>query len=144
MIVALRESIEVAKGYIQKMTDPVHDMNHVKSVVSLSLRLAKEFPIADRDVIEIATWWHDVGRLFDERHEPISAQVAYDSLIENGIGKKFSKAVYDAIVFHRWNMKPKTLEGKIVRDADKLDFINIKRWERCINKKSDPNCKKHY
>ena len=39
---------------------------------------------------------------------------------------------YKAIENHKWNMKPETTEGLIVKDADKLAWIGIGRWESCI------------
>ena len=29
-------------------------------------------------------------------------------------------------------MQPQTIEGEIIRDADKLDFISIARWKSCL------------
>jgi hypothetical protein len=29
-------------------------------------------------------------------------------------------------------MQPKTIDGKIIRDADKLDFVSIPRWKSCL------------
>ncbi len=40
--------------------------------------------------------------------------------------------VFNAIVFHQWSMQPQTIEGEIIRDSDKLDFISVTRWESCL------------
>src|SRR5208283_1240233 len=33
-----------------------------------------------------------------------------------------------SIAFHKWSAMPRTLEGIIIRDADKLDFLSHERW----------------
>lgn len=39
---------------------------------------------------------------------------------------------YLAIYKHGWKEKPETLEGIIVRDADKIDFVGVERWKNCL------------
>jgi HD superfamily phosphohydrolase YqeK len=125
----LELSVCKAKKYIRKIKDPGHNMLHVRSVVKYALEIADFYPKVDKSAIEVASWWHDTGRLFDKIHETLSAEMAYNDLIKRGMNKKFSQKVYDAIVYHGWDMKPKTLEGEIIYDADKLDFISINRFK---------------
>lgn len=83
-------------------------------------------------MVELCGWWHDVGRLTqDEGHEEISAKLLQKELA-NLDAKDDSIKAFNAIRLHRWDMTPLTIEGHIVRDADKLDFINPQRWEACI------------
>ena len=49
-----------------------------------------------------------------------------------GYDESFIDKCYQAVVYHKWNMEPKTLEGKIVKDADKIGFIGLNRWKSCI------------
>ena len=37
-----------------------------------------------------------------------------------------------AVVNHRRKCDPPTIEGKIIRDADKIAYIGKNRWQRCI------------
>lgn len=46
---------------------------------------------------------------------------------------------YLAIYKHSWYDMPETLEGIIVRDADKIDFIGIGRWKQCIEEQNKCN-----
>jgi HD superfamily phosphodiesterase len=46
---------------------------------------------------------------------------------------EFIDSCCEAIENHKWNMKPKTKEGLIVKDADKLAFIGIERWNYCLD-----------
>ena len=131
-----KKSIEEAKGHISKINDSAHDKVHIKAVVDFALRITKEFPDTNPQIIEVAAWWHDVGRLFNEVHEEISAKMAYESLFKQNISVEICQKVYDAILLHKWSMSPKTIEGEIIRDADKLDFISIERWKQCIEDKN--------
>jgi hypothetical protein len=128
----LKKSIANAKKWIILSTDPAHDIQHILSVKNTALKISKEIKYNDTLLIETICWWHDVGRLFSPIHEELSAQIAKYNLLGYGCDKKTINTVYEGIRFHKWKMKPKTLEGNILRDADKLDFISIKRWRGCI------------
>ena len=53
-------------------------------------------------------------------------------MIESGYDNQFINECYLAIENHKWNMQPKTNEGLIVKDADKLGWIGIGRWQSCM------------
>ena len=126
------KSIEEAKKFISEIEDTAHNFTHIKSVVEFAIKIAEEYAEVDTDLIEVAAWWHDVGRLYHEIHEKLSAEMAYESLKNLNVEIKICQKVYDAIVFHKWSMQPQTIEGEIIRDADKLDFISIPRWKSCL------------
>ncbi len=128
----LKKSIRDAQKWMQLMNDPAHDIEHVKSVKKTALQISKEIGYKNLLLIEVICWWHDVGRLFSPVHEELSAQIAKYNLLGYGCDEKTVLIVYEGIRFHKWKMKPKTLEGNILRDADKLDFISINRWKKCI------------
>ena len=88
------------------------------------------------DVCIIAGYWLDVGRAFsDTEPEKISASMLTEELQKENYDKKFIKMCNDAIIHHRWNMIPTTIEGQLVKDADKISFIGVERWKECIEKK---------
>jgi putative nucleotidyltransferase with HDIG domain len=138
-----RNSIKEAKKLMRKIKDPAHNLNHSKSVVRTTLKIARHYNV-DKDLIELSAWWHDVGRIKSEKHEKLSAQMSSNYLKKLGVEKETCKKVYDSIIFHKWSMKPKTMEGKIIRDADKLDFISIKRWKLCIKNNEIETLKEIY
>jgi HD superfamily phosphodiesterase len=127
-----KQSINEAKKFISKIKDSAHNFTHVKSVVDFALRIAKEYHGTNSDLIEVAAWWHDVGRLYDKAHEKLSADMAFKSLKKLNVDYKTCKKIHDAIIYHKWSMQPKTIEGEIIRDADKLGFISIRRWKYCL------------
>jgi len=131
-----QESIEEAKNHILKIKDSAHDGMHIRGVVNFALKIAKEIPEVDPQIIEVSGWWHDVGRLFGEAHEKISAKMAYECLSKKGVPELICQKVYDTIIFHAYSMSPNTIEGEIIRDADKLDFLSIEKWKYCIKDKN--------
>ena len=125
--------INDAKKLLKKSNDKYHDTNHTKAVVANAKLLQKFYPGTSKEIIIISAWWHDVGRLYQQQgHEKISAELVIKELQKFNYKKDFIESVFKAIESHNWNANPQTIEGKIIRDADKLDFININRWKRAI------------
>lgn len=127
-------AIERSKSYLP--TEGSHNDFHVESMLNHVSKITKSIPDVNLDVLEIACWWHDVGRsVNNENHEKISANMAKKELEKIGYDTKFSQKVYDAIVNHAMNANPKTIEGKILKDADKLDYMPLWRWKAAIDNK---------
>lgn len=131
--IAYKKSMQEAKKIMQEIADKSHDFEHAKAVARNSILISKKLRYANIDLLKLAAWWHDTGRLYQEDHEKISAKMAKENLLFLGASKEDVQEIYDAIRFHKWNMKPKTLAGKIIRDADKLDFLSISRWKNSKN-----------
>ncbi|MCF7845450.1 MAG: HD domain-containing protein [Candidatus Pacebacteria bacterium] len=128
-----KEAVQEAKRLNFQIDDSAHNFDHTESVVGLALKITKEYSEVDPDLIQVAGWWHDIGRIRNnEEHERVSAEIARDFLEKMKVEREVCEKVYNAIVFHRWSMSPETIEGEIIRDADKLDFISIKRWAFCL------------
>jgi len=124
------ESINDAIALLETIGSPSHNVLHARGVVDLALNICA-FYDADPEVVEIACWWHDTGWVESVKsHELLSASLAYENLLFHGFNRQTACSVYDAIRFHRVNSIPKTLEGRIVRDADKLDLISVPRWQQ--------------
>jgi HD superfamily phosphohydrolase YqeK len=126
MLPELMQSIEEAKALLRQIDGRAYD--HTESVAAFALELVNAYPEVDSDLITVSVWWHDTGRLYSENHEGRSATMARQSLLSLGVKPGDARVVYDAIVYHKWSMSPKTLEGEIVRDADKLDWVRPSRW----------------
>lgn len=86
-------------------------------------RLARKLG-GDIEVILIAAWLHDIGSIMVGRkdHHITSAKIAKQFLAENNYDKEKTKLVLDCIKHHRQstNLERKTLEEKIVADADAI------------------------
>lgn len=128
------ELIQKAKEYMRKITDYEHDISHMYDVVNYTKELLNSIELdVDKDVCVISAYWHDVGRIkINEGHEKLSAQMLKEEMINRGYDNKFISKCCLAIENHKWNMQPTTTEGLIVKDADKLAWIGIGRWNSCL------------
>ena len=128
------ELIQKAKEYMKNITDYEHDISHMYDVVNYTKELLNSIELdVDKDVCVISAYWHDVGRIkINEGHEKLSAQMLKEEMINRGYDNQFISKCCLAIENHKWNMQPTTTEGLIVKDADKLAWIGIGRWNSCL------------
>ncbi|MEM0203373.1 MAG: HD domain-containing protein [Archaeoglobaceae archaeon] len=100
-----------------------HDEGHVKRVVRIAKFIAEKEG-GDIEVVLKSAELHDIVR-YAENHAFESAKVAERLLREQGYSESFIQAVKHAIEAHSFSAKvtPKTLEAKILSDADKIDAI---------------------
>jgi HD superfamily phosphodiesterase len=128
------DSIQEAQRLLKASEDKAHDLQHAKRVASNVRIIATETNYKDVGLLETCAWWHDVGRLVDDaNHEQLSADLVKKDLLERGATKDQAVAAYEAVRLHKWSMQPQTVEGYIIRDADKLDFISVDRWQACLD-----------
>jgi uncharacterized protein len=110
--------------------DPVHGFDHVLRVLRMAERLGTELG-ADLEVLRAAALLHDAagaapgpgsGR---HNHEQASAEFAADVLRREGWSAERIDEVTHCIRSHRYRSveAPRTLEAKILYDADKLDVV---------------------
>lgn len=129
--------IEKAINTMKLVEDPKHSLSHVLQVVEYTKEILKSVE-ADNEVCIISAYWHDVGRLEqDKGHALISANLLKKEMEELNYDEKIIDKCYKAVYKHGWKEEPETIEGVIIRDADKIDFVGIGRWEECIK----TNCK---
>ncbi len=128
-------TIDQARALYQD-DDPVHDFAHVLRVTRLAEHLAA-LEGADCDVVRTAALLHDIARPDDDNHDQgfvmeVQAEADHAVLaarearrILAGAAPDFIDAVAHAIEAHRFRneIEPKTLEAKVLFDADKLDAI---------------------
>lgn len=109
---------------------PSHDFLHVMRVFNLCLVIAKTEKDVDLEVLKIAALLHDIGRKEENldktgkvNHAILGAEMAGVILKDLGYSKEKIEAVQHCIRTHRFKgkLKPKTIEAKILFDADKLD-----------------------
>jgi len=130
MDAALVRSIQEAQSILEQIGGSARD--HTGSVVEFARELGRHHPAVNADLIEVAAWWHDTGRLHGADHERLSAHMADSSLARLGVAAQDRQIVFEAIEFHKWSMTPQTLPGEIIRDADKLDWVSVSCWRRLL------------
>ena len=59
-----------------------------------------------------------------------------EELERNNFDKYFIESCYNAIHKHSADGKPETIEGLVVKDADKVSNVGLHRWERVIETKT--------
>ncbi|MDD5341289.1 MAG: HD domain-containing protein [Patescibacteria group bacterium] len=107
-----------------------HDWTHVERVRNLALQIGKKEK-ADLGVIEIAALWHDIARKKEMQskgkicHAQESAKLAKPILKKYKLDKEQIDNILHCIEAHRFrkSLAPKTIEAKVIYDADKLDSI---------------------
>lgn len=80
------------------------------------------------------TWEELCGQ---EGHAGISANMLKEEMEKLDYDENLINKCYLAIYKHGWKEEPGTIEGIIIRDADKIDFVGIGRWKECI----ETNCR---
>jgi uncharacterized protein len=107
-----------------------HDWDHTERVLRLGLRIGRKEK-ADLGVLELAALLHDIGREEEDRsrgricHGRSGAALARGILARHGCDPATIKAVVHCIRAHRFRRgaEPRTLEARVLFDADKLDSI---------------------
>jgi uncharacterized protein len=102
---------------------------HFASVVKYAEELADALG-ADKEVVSIAAWLHDIGSVIHGRedHHITGAKIAEEKLKELNYSEEKIELVKKCILNHRGsqNNNPETIEEKIISDADALsNFDNI-------------------
>ncbi len=117
--------IETAGSYYVE-SDSAHGFDHVLRMLRVAERIADEEG-ADMEIVRAAVLLHDVGRSEEQRlggcHAQIGARMARQIL--RGHPPHRVEAVAQAIARHRFRGErgPRSLEAKVLYDADKLDAI---------------------
>ena len=110
---------------------PAHDFQHILRVYKNAEMISKQEKSVDLDVVLAAALLHDLvvypkGSIKTVNSADDSAEIAKKILLEfkNYPIEKIEK-VADAIRTHSYSKKlaPRSLEGKILQDADRLDAI---------------------
>ena len=119
----------------QHFDDPAHGWEHVRRVYNLALFIA-EREGAQRFITGMAALLHDLGRLsheHEQHHADLSVSEAGLLCQQFRVAPQAQEAILHAILAHSFSrgIQPRTLEARVVRDADRLDglgAIGIMRW----------------
>lgn len=114
-----------------------HGFDHVERVYKLALRLC-DTEQADRDIVAMAALLHDCDdyKLFGQEVAD-SLSNSRKIMNDNGIDEKAQAKVYEIIGNMGYSkslkgVRPSTIEGKIVSDADMLEAIGAMGTIRCL------------
>lgn len=130
MIEKFQKIKEIVEAELNQEKDSAHDIDHIMRVYNLALTIAKTEKNVDMDVLQAGVLLHDIGGAKESKdqsgqtdHAVIGAEMAKPILEKFGMSSDKIKHVQECILSHRYrtNNKPKTIEAKIVHDADKLE-----------------------
>lgn len=100
---------------------------HTQLVLKYSLIIAKEREV-NKDALSAACWLHDSGRFIDDKNHRIAGLRVAQKFFEKYeiTSLTFKTIVNDCIKNHSTDGKPKSIEGKIIKEADRLALIDPK------------------
>ncbi|MEK6773368.1 MAG: HD domain-containing protein [Bdellovibrionota bacterium] len=129
---------EAKISQIATSEDPAHDLLHFKRVVKLAKRLCEQ-ENALVEVVIPAAWLHDFVIIpkdspLRSQASRLSAEKAVEFLKGIHYPEKFYDEIAHAIEGHSFsaNIEIKTIEAKIVQDADRLDGLGAIGIARCF------------
>ena len=107
-----------------------HDWDHVERVYKLALHIGEKEG-ADLEVLKLAAYLHDIGRLEQAKtkgkvcHAEHGAKLAKEILARNGFDQAMIDRVSKCIEAHRLSVRRehKSLESKVLFDADTIDSL---------------------
>lgn len=109
---------------------PSHGWDHVQRVAELAQRIGLAEG-ADAFIVRCAAILHDIARGSEDNpgggpcHAELGSRTAYEFLTASGLDVERAERIAHCILTHRFRggREPKTLEARVVHDADKLDSI---------------------
>jgi uncharacterized protein len=120
----LMQTAPKESGSMFPWADARYKWEHTLMVLNNALLLAKEEK-ADQDVVALAAIFHDVSYYTadyqDHGHDGAKHAMSY--LRKKDYSNEFIANVSYAIDVHVGEMHPKTIEAKIIQDADTIDKV---------------------
>lgn len=118
--------------------DPSHDFLHFQRVVKTAKEICHK-ENADFNIVVPAAWLHDliIVPKNDSRRKMasrLSAEAAVSFLLDISYPQQYIDEIAHSIEAHSFsaNIEAKTLEAKIVQDADRLDGLGAIGISRCF------------
>mgnify|MGYP002522168031 CR=1 FL=1 len=140
---------------LKKENTPQNVIEHSIAVCKKALKIAENFPDANKELIRKGALLHDIGRsrTHDIHHAVVGCKIAREygysqdvlNIIERHIGAGITAEEAVKLGLPEKSYLPQTLEEKIVAHADNLisgseevdiDFV-IEKWKRRIDEPDD-------
>lgn len=124
-----KEILEIVKN---ELSCSAHNLDHVLRVYNLCMLIAKHEEHVDLEVLVPAALLHDIARVKESQdktgeidHAVLGSEMSVDILRDLNYEEDKINKIKHCITTHRFRSgnEPKTIEAKILFDADKLDAI---------------------
>jgi len=132
-LITMDNRLQKIKEIVKKeLSSSHHDIEHIERVYNLCLHLSKYESNVDLEILKPAALLHDIARFkeFQDKtgkieHATLGAEMAEEALKTLGYSREKIEQIKHCIIVHRYrrNRKPRTIEAKILFDADKLDAL---------------------
>ncbi|ARC86726.1 hypothetical protein U732_2723 [Clostridium argentinense CDC 2741] len=131
----IREIVE------KELSCSAHNLDHVLRVYNLCMFLSKYEENVDLEVLIPAVLLHDIARVKESKdksgeidHAILGSEMAEDILRNLEYEEDKIEKIKHCIITHRFRTdnRPRTIEAKILFDADKLDAIGSIGIARCF------------
>lgn len=121
------KAIEKAKQILSESPyDIYHTFEHHVSVWKNILEIAfKENLHPDLDILEVATFWHDVNKGNEKNEE----ELLHASLEVIGVPLDDINTAVTIIQEHPFGKTQRSDESRLLYDADKIEYVSILRWK---------------
>jgi uncharacterized protein len=106
-----------------------YGINHTKRLLHIISLIGEEMQY-DKEVLWVAAYLHDWGGypkwiINGLDHAKRSKQIARDFLNSEGFDKNFTGHILECIEFHHGSSEPRSIESKLLSDADAIDFFGV-------------------
>lgn len=131
-----KELFNKIENYMKScVKETAHDREHIYRVLGNCLKIAEKESNVDYDILLSAALLHDIGRDGKKKkHNETGAEMAREYLRTIDFPVEKIESVCDAVFTHSNESygQQKTLEAKILYDADKLDAVGIMGISRSL------------
>lgn len=137
-LVLWEKKFEAKISEVASSDDPAHDLLHFRRVVGLAKHLC-ELENGNAEIVVPAAWLHDLVIVpkdspLRSQASRLSAEKAVEFLRSIKYPAEFHDEIAHAVEGHSFsaNVAVKTIEAKIVQDADRLDGLGAIGIARCF------------
>lgn len=128
--------ISFAQSYLKRRPfDIVHDLEHHQLVMTNCVEIIKreQVPI-DKDIILTSAWWHDVEKSYQTANSSDSTIIFFRKTAQElHADSDFIDQCCLTIAQHSFSQSQTTIEGRVLFDADKIEYVNDIRISKLIN-----------
>ena len=124
------ELLKIVEKELSEFTG--HTLDHIERVWKTGMEIAATIPEVNLEVLQIAILMHDIAGMKEEAdnsgntdHALLGAEITEKILRELKYPEPVIKEVKHCVQTHRYrsNFEPKSIEAKILFDADKIDVL---------------------
>ena len=124
----MKDTIDAAKEYIERLfagNADGHGLDHSIRVYKNAMLLAETEPTADRFIVALSALLHDADdyKLFQTENNANARSFLKSVNVDRETTDRICEVINSVSFSKNRGKKPKTIEGQIVQDADRLDAI---------------------